>query len=148
VAVPIVPRSASAHVSDYALHHRGIHACESRSRAPRAFVEHAFRVSPERAEHPIGRVAPNRHYLDACPAAQPSGEQARCGKDAPVQLGDFGQVVGHQPHLAADDRIVGEDDDRVAGNAAQLLDPAFQLVVPVMDGQYRHRGVSAPVAQR
>ena len=105
-------------------------------------------MRPERAEHPVGRVAPNRHDLDACPAAQPAGEQLGRREDAPVQLGDLGQVVGHEPHLAADQRVVGEDHDRVAGDAAQLLDPALQLVVPVVDREHGHRGIGAVVAQR
>ncbi len=92
--------------------------------------------------------ARDRHDLDVHCSTEPTGKRVEAGEDPPVELGDLGEIVRREPHLAADARVVGEDDDRVAGDAPKLADAALPFVVPVVDGQDRHRRIHARVPQR
>ncbi len=80
----------------------------------------------------------------------PSQSASRSGmrEDRVVDRCDLGQVVGHQPHRGADARVVGKDHDRAACDTTQLADAALLLGVPVVQGDDRHRGIDAGVAQR
>jgi hypothetical protein len=105
-------------------------------------------MRPERAEHPVRRIARDGHDLDTRPPSEQARDPLGRRKRPAVELGDLRQVVRHQPHRTADLRVVREDHDGLAGDATQLLDPGFQLVVPVVDRDHRHRRIDAVVAQR
>ena len=79
-------------------------------------------------------------------AAEPVGDHVDAREYLMIQLRDLLQVFGHQPHPAADGGVVRGDDDRVAGDAPQLTNSAFLLVIPVMDREHSQRGVDALVA--
>jgi len=85
--------------------------------------------------------------IAASPPSQ-SASSVGAGEDTAVELGDLREVVAHQPHLAGDRRIEGEDHDRTPRDAPQLTDPPFAVEVPVVDGEDGGGGVHRVVAQR
>ena len=135
--MPLVPATAleiAAHVSDDAFE-RPRHPCVRIRRSRYVRCSSSTRSGCAQNEPSI-QSGVSRGIGTTSMRVRPPSRPARAAgrrEAAPVQLSDLGEVVGHQPHLAADERIVGEDHDRIAGDAAQLLDPAFQLVVPVVD---------------
>ena len=91
-----------------------------------AVVRNRDRLQPaatEGLQHPIERVARRHHAREA------------------------GQVVAHQPRRAHAARVPGEHHHPPPRNAAQLGEAAL-VIVPVVVGQHRHRGVEGVVVER
>jgi hypothetical protein len=128
--VPPAAREVAFHRGDDTRDDGGIHPCEAGRCRPRRRVEDALRVRPERSQHPIRSVARDHNGRDDDAAAEPFGEQLGHGKDAVVERGDLGEVVRHEPHRAAHARVVGQDHDRPARDAAELAHSALPFVVP------------------
>ena len=99
-----------------------------------------------RASSPACRAGSAPARSRPSPPSQAATLRAR--KDAAVERGDLGEVIGHQPHRAADPRVVGEDRRPVRAPPAAARARRAPVRVPVVDGEDRHRRVDAAVAQR
>ena len=65
----------------------------------------------------------------------------------PVELGDLGEIVRHQPHASAYLRVEGEDHDRASCDPSHLSDSLLLVIVPMMDRQDRHRRIHALICE-
>ena len=148
MAVLVVPRAVRQIATDLAhdaLDDLGPHARKTGRGSASVRVEYALGMRPKRTQHPVRRVARNRHRLDDHFAPQPFGDLLGARKDSMVEFGDLRQVLGHQPHRAADARIVRQDHHAVARDSTKLSNAARLGVVPVVHGQNRHRGIDTVI---
>lgn len=104
-------------------------------------------MSPERTEGPVGRVSgvEDRFYADG--TTEPAREHVDWRKCCSVECCGFGEVIAVQPHLGTNIRVVGHDDDRATGNAAEFANAALLLIISVVNRQDSHRCIDAEVSQ-
>lgn len=81
-------------------------------------------------------------------ATKPSHNLLGQWKDTCIELGNFREVIVHQPHLPADAWIIGDDDDGAGSNPAKFTHSRLLFVVPMMEAENGHRGIHRLVPQR
>ena len=93
MAVTTVPRSVSEVGLDRGDHPRDdrrIQPGEAGGRIARLLVEDALGMGPERAEAPVGRIAPHRDARDPSAPAEPLGEELDPREGAAIELRHLG----------------------------------------------------------
>src|SRR5215204_3654361 len=142
LGVPVTGVEGGGEAPDDALLDRGLEQRPHRLRGADGGVEERFGAGPESLEEAVGAVGGSGDVLDPGPAAESPLDLRGRGKAGELQLDALGeelQLPGGQVL-----EVEGEDDDRAAGDAAQLGEASLRWL-PVVDGHAGHRGVEAAV---